>query len=258
MKKINIILLILAVLFLSCETKDIIPEDEQKPDDPPAQEEVNNRKKGMCLTIGRTDWSYRVSEAKVHWHYSWGNILSEYEPDSVEFVPMIWGAGRIDEGTINELKVLKEEGKIKYLLGYNEPNKTDQSTITVEEAVSLWPQLMEVGVPLGSPAVAGTTVDNPWLKQFMTQASQNNLRVDFIAVHQYSIDNVPNFIQSLQDLYDKYKLPLWITEFAVADWDATTAAENKYSHEFVLNFMKDLLPELEKLDFVHRYSFLPL
>jgi hypothetical protein len=253
MMKIYHALLILTVIISACQKNDVLPEDDNQQENPPAMEEVASRKKGMCLTIGRTDWSYRVSEAKVHWHYSWGNILSEYEPDSVDFVPMIWGSAWADDATFNELKVLKAEGKIKYLLGFNEPNKTDQSNMTVEEAVSLWPQLMEVGVPLGSPAVAGTTVDNPWLKQFMTQASQNNLRVDFIAVHQYSIDNVPNFIQSLQDLYDKYKLPLWITEFAVADWNATTAQENKYSQEFVLNFMKNLLPELEKLDFVHRY-----
>lgn len=255
MMKIYHALLILTVIFSACQKNDALTEDDNQQENPPAQEEVANSKKGLCLTTTRTDWSHRVSEVKVYWHYSWGNILSEYEPDSVDFVPMIWGSGRIDDATINELKVLKAEGKIKYLLGFNEPNKTDQSNITVEEAVAFWPQLMEVGVPLGSPAVAGTTVDNPWLKQFMTQVKQNNLRVDFITVHQYSIDNVPNFIQSLKDLYNKYKLPLWITEFAVADWSATTAQENKYSQEFVLNFMKNLLPELEKLDFVHRYSW---
>lgn len=255
MRTKSFFLLILTALFSACQKNDALPEDESRLEDPPAQEEVASSKKGLCLTTSRTDWSHRVSEAKVYWHYSWGNLLSEYEPDSVDFVPMIWGSGSIDDALINELKGLEAEGKIKYLLGPNEPNKTDQSNMTVEEAITLWPKLMEVGVPLGSPAVAGTTVDNPWLKQFMTQATQNNLRVDFITVHQYSIDNVSNFIQSLEDLYNKYKLPLWITEFAVADWSATTAQENKYSQEFVLNFMKNLLPELEKLDFVHRYSW---
>lgn len=254
MKRIFHISLILVVLFWSCK-KDAVPEDENQPEDPPAQEEAASRKKGLCLTLNRTDWSFRVAEAKVYWHYSWGNIFSEFEPDSVEFVPMIWGSARADGDTFNELKALKDEGKVRYLLGFNEPNGAEQANMTVEEAVALWPKLMELGVPLGSPAVAGTTIDNNWLKQFMTQVNQLGLRVDFITVHQYSIDNVPNFIKSLQDLYDQYKLPLWITEFAVADWSAKTAEENKYSHDFVLNFMKTLLPELEKLKFVHRYSW---
>lgn len=64
-----------------------------------------------------------------------------------------------------------------------------------------------------------------------------------------------SFIQTLQNLYNKYHLPIWITEFATADWNATTPGANAYSPEQVLAFMQRLLPKLEQLEFVKRYSW---
>ena len=40
------------------------------------------------------------------------------------------------------------------LLGFNEPDRSDQSNMTVEEAIALWPQLVQKSNRLGSPAVA--------------------------------------------------------------------------------------------------------
>ena len=55
--------------------------------------------------------------------------------------------------------------------------------------------------------------------------------------------------------YSKNEKPIWITEFAVRDPDATTIENNQYSPEQVLEFMEAVLPELEEMEFVHRYSW---
>lgn len=66
--------------------ESLIPE--QNPNSP--EEEAVTTKKGIGLTLNGLDWSHKVSATKVHWHYSWGRNLSEFMPDNVEFVPMIW------------------------------------------------------------------------------------------------------------------------------------------------------------------------
>jgi hypothetical protein len=54
-------------------------------------------------------------------------------------------------------------------------------------------------------------------------------------------------------VYDQYKKPIWITEFAVADWSATT--QSKYSESQVIDFMEDILPALDDLPYVERYCW---
>jgi hypothetical protein len=151
------------------------------------------------------------------------------------------------------VKSLKEMGKIKYVLGFNEPNRADQSNMTVSQALQLWPQLESIGLPLGSPAADWPT--RQWIYDFLDSCKLQNKRVDFICVHMYVGTDDNSFIQTLQNLYNKYHLPIWITEFATADWNATTPSTNAYSPEQVLAFMQRLLPKLEQLDFVKRYSW---
>lgn len=230
-------------------------KDEDLSTQPPTEPEkdtVDYEKKGAAFTLKDFEWSHSVANIKPFWHYSWGNDLSEIEPDKVEFVPMFWGKTVTDE-KIAELKRLASEGKIKYLLAFNEPDGTDQANMTVDEAIALWPKLEEIGVPLGSPATVGHLSD--WIKEFMTKATAKGLRVDFVCVHNYGGPDVNNLKQKLEETYAEFNKPIWLTEFAVGDWNAKTPEENKHSPLVVRNFMKDALPMLDKLQFLERYAW---
>ena len=54
-------------------------------------------------------------------------------------------------------------------------------------------------------------------------------------------------------------MPIWLTEFGVADWDTAPwirkSTVNRYSEDAVLQFMKEVLPELEKRPYVMRYAW---
>ena len=63
------------------------------------------------------------------------------------------------------------------------------------------------------------------------------------------------FLQRLDAVYKHYGKPIWITEFAVADWSARQAGTNRYSEEQVMAFMKAVIPELEKRSYVERYAW---
>lgn len=210
-------------------------------------------KKGSCFTTNSLIWSKYVSDLKSHWHYTWGPNLSDRLPDNVEFVPMQWGKWGLNDDRVATLKALKATGKIHYLLGFNEPDGVEQANMTVDQAIALWPLLEQVGLPLGSPATVNPT--NDWMKEFMRKANEKGLRIDFVTVHSYGGPSADALVNKLREVYELYQKPIWITEFAVADWNATTVADNKFTPTQVLNFMKDILPRLEALDFVHRYSW---
>ena len=201
------------------------------------------------------DWSYKIAEFNVYWHYSWAEHLCDLEPDNVNFVPMIKSGRSIDDTVVTYLKNLKDEGRIKYLLGFNEPDGVNQGNTTVEEAIAKWPLLDVVGVPLGSPATVNPT--NTWMRDFMSRAEANGLRVDFVAVHSYGGPDPVDFLNKIKKVYELYGKPIWITEFGCGDWQAKTVEENRHTPEAVLAFMQAVLPELEKLDYVHHYAWFP-
>jgi len=154
---------------------------------------------------------------------------------------------------IDGLKAAKAGGLHRSLLGFNEPDGKEQANMTVEKALEAWPELERTKLRLGSPAAVHA--DGEWMKSFMNQARGKGYRVDFVCVHMYPGSNSDAFIKHIETIHKLYGKPIWITEFAVADWQAKTLARNRYSEDQVLAFMKDVLPRLDQLDFVERYAW---
>jgi hypothetical protein len=159
----------------------------------------------------------------------------------------------VTDENIDRIKQLVADGKVKYVLGFNEPDNSTQANMTVDEAIGLWPRLEEIGVPLVSPAPVG--FNNAWMTEFMQKAEAQNLRVDYVAIHSYGGANVLNFINNLKAAHELYNRPLWITEFAVADWNATSPENNKYSEAQVIEFMQDATSAMDDIEWVHRYAW---
>jgi len=89
-------------------------------------------KKGFGIVTKAANWSQKITELNVAWHYSWGHELKNDEPDSIEFVPMIWGAWSDTAAVVSKIEEIiryKKEEKVKYLLGFNEPDNKDQANI---------------------------------------------------------------------------------------------------------------------------------
>lgn len=257
-KKIGYFLcFIFGFIIISCnnseEPEDLIQDDILEEDTtlgPP------HPKKGFGIVTKSAGWSQKITKLNVAWHYSWGHELKNDEPDSVEFVPMIWGAWSDTAAVVSKIEQViqyKEQGRVKYLLGFNEPDNKDQANMPVERAIAYWPKLMEAGLPLGSPGCVHA--DREWMQNFMTEIEQRNYRVDFICVHWYGGANVQSLVNHLKKVYELYNRPIWITEFAPADWNASSVENSNITKEKAATFMKEVLPELDKLDFVHRYAW---
>jgi hypothetical protein len=194
----------------------------------------------------------RVAALNAAWYYTW-KPLPIKGVSGVEFVPMVWGGHRLDE----QIRTLKKQGRVPVLLAINEPNMQKQANMSVYEVARLWPELTGLAEKISSPAAAG--VLGPWFDGFYRVAKARDLKMDFMAVHLYGPPDAKKFLKKIDDTHSKYGLPIWITEFAVADWDASNGREpgskNRYSQAEVLTFLEQVLPELERRPFVIRYAW---
>lgn len=203
-------------------------------------------KKGIGLTDKNA--GSRVTQLNVAWYYTWAP-----EPiagvEGVEFVPMLWGGRNLDD----KLRILKRGPKPRYLLLINEPDKTEQANMSVDEVARLWPTLSGLAEYVSAPTPSKEL--GPWAQRFHAIAAERDLKFDFIAIHVYSPPNPARFLAEVDEVHRTYGLPIWITEFAVADNQATDDAPGRVTPEQTLAFMKAVLPELERRSYVQRYAW---
>ena len=201
--------------------------------------------------IGET--GKRIESLNVGWHYNWTPNWKGKTIKDTPFVPMIFANNQWAPAALKQLKVAKSKADENPLLGFNEPDGKDQANMGVQAALEFWPELEKTNRRLGSPVTVHA--DNGWMTSFMEGAAEKGYRVDFICVHWYGQRDPDKFITHLEKIHELYGKPIWVTEFAIADWSAKSRKDNEHSPEEVLRFMKAVLPELEELDFVERYAW---
>ena len=196
-------------------------------------------KKGAVISSTDPKIVTKIRSLNPNWYYTWGPT-AVLGLEDLPFTPMCWGSHGAPQKGVNA----------PVLLGFNEPDRTDQSNISAAEALNLWPLLVAPGRRLGSPATStNPSKSGSWLEQFMASGPQ----VDFVCVHWYAPPNVDSFLKQIDAIYAKYQKPIWVTEFAVADWAGKYPGG--YDVNLVQEFMMGACAGLESRDFVERYTW---
>lgn len=254
------------LLIASCEQSEIVPPvirpiETEEPETPAEDVSV---KKGVGMSTNTTVgvWWKNIVNLKPHWFYTWGTFIpdeqSVYMPQNVEFIPMFWNGATVTQGNIDKLNTLYEEGKIKYVLGFNEPDLTSEANMSVADALAKWKFIcdnLNPGIKLVSPATSYPSLsETGWMVQFMEGAIAQNLRVDYIGVHIYQPNTASLFTTPVGAVYEKWGKKVWITELGVRD-DNTGGdiSKNRYTPAQMLTFAQSLLPQLEAMEAVDRY-----
>jgi Glycosyl hydrolase catalytic core len=211
---------------------------------------------------GVSVWSFNgvdaaLSQSGAGWYYTWAaGHAGITTPQGVDFVPMIWGSGSV---TTQSIAQAKSGGH--YLLGFNEPDMSSQSNMSVTQALDLWPKLQATGQTLGSPAVAtGGATPGGWLDQFMSGAKSRGYRVDFIALHWYGGDfttspAVRALKSYLQAVWNRYHKPIWLTEYALINFSNGTHYPSETEQAA---FVTASTKMLDNLSFLQRYAWFAL
>ncbi|WP_329059715.1 glycoside hydrolase family protein [Amycolatopsis sp. NBC_01480] len=198
-----------------------------------------------------------LSDVRAGWFYTWASDPQGISaPPGAEFVPMIWGQGSVTQA---QLDAAKANGTT--LLGFNEPDLDGQAKMSVDTALSLWPQLEGTGLRLGAPAVAfGGDVAGGWLDQFMSGARARGYRVDFIPLHWYGGDFSSAATGELQSyieaVHNRYQLPIWVTEYALTDFSVSPPRYPSSAEQ--ADFAAQSAAMLQGLSYVERYAWFSL
>src|SRR5882672_4057987 len=88
------------------------------------------------------------------WYYNWGSNPANTGNFDANFVPMFWNAP--SQNTINNVKNQNSQ----WVLGFNEPERSDQANMSVAQALSSWSTISNsfagTTTKLISPGVADT------------------------------------------------------------------------------------------------------
>ena len=158
-----------------------------------------------------------VATLGLSWYYNW--TVTTHCQTNAQYVPQIWGHPY--EPIASEIATMVSGGS-RVVLGFNEPDSMSQSNMTVAQAVMQWPNLDVPSLRLGSPATSSTSAGQTWMTQFMTQAAQENLRVDFVAIHWTGQGASACADAATLEGYirwaEQWQKPIWLTE-----WSCTTS-----------------------------------
>jgi hypothetical protein len=212
--------------------------------------QTNYPKKGLA------GYTASWSEFQGNWAYNWGRTTSVNLPTEVVFNPMQWGNSNWDigspQGPIEQfLSEWHREDKSMHLLGFNEPDGAGQANMTVDAAITSWPRLERMGMPLMSPVAINP--GNTWITDFMTTAQSLGHRIDGLAAHSYpdpGSGSPDALVNSLQAMNTAWGRPVWLTEFSTVDWPRTSS----WTEEDNYNWLAEFMWRAESLPWLRHYS----
>ena len=216
-------------------------------------------KKQTCHITPKKGLAGAAPEASgllTSWYYDWGvNPSTKGVPlhdASMRFVPMCWGWNPRSLSSIPKLRSQNPS----LLFGFNEPDHVDQSNLTVDAALEAWPNLQGIATELVSPSCAQP--QDPWMQNFMAGAEKRKLQVDSVGFHHYGSPEPDDFIGLLKKVHGMYGRPIWVTEFAAADWQAKEGGpNNRYTQQQMIDFMQAVCKFMEDTSWVRGYAWYP-
>lgn len=205
---------------------------------------------------------YEALSPGVSWFYNWANLppttdvdppYGSFQSMGIDFVPMCWN---LNYSLDNIEAYLKSHPETKYLLGYNEPNFTDQANMTPAQAAQDWPRIQEFakahGLKLVSPAVNWSSwaqYNDPctWLDEFFALLPDKGAGIDYVACHFY-MPGVASIKENVGRL-KKYGKPIWLTEFCAATGNISNDPNTQ------MKYMTEVVQYLEQDPDVFRYAW---
>lgn len=256
----NIFFIGLILLCSACEPTNV-PEEGGK--EAGTESMSKSAKRGVAFNF-QIDTDLPLLSPFISWDYNWGVTTSSvsstwFDVNGIDYCPMIWNGSYLSD--INKERVrayAQNHPATKFLLGFNEPNLTDQAHMTPQQAAALWPEVAalaeETNLLLVSPAMNYGTLEDyydpiKWLDEFFAQPNISLSDIHAISVHCYMPDatSLINYINR----FAKYGKPIWLTEFCA--WE-----NNINSPEKQIAYMCEALNYLEQSPLVERYAwFIP-
>ncbi|RFU81578.1 glycoside hydrolase [Trichoderma arundinaceum] len=211
---------------------------------------MNISKKGIAFSDANLANTFKAACPSCSWAYNWDSSAVLLTPN-VNYVPMLWGISHLN-GWDSHAQAAIANGA-EALLSFNEPDNAEQANMSPIDAAILHNSYMNkysTKALIGSPAVTNSDKPNEgimWLKQFISACASlpGGCSIDFCAVHWYSdAQFADSLFRHLEAAYKVCGRPIWLTEYAAFGQD-----------DKVMSFLETMIPRLDSLAYVHKYSY---
>ena len=205
-------------------------------------------KKGWCQTgwMSSADAITNSNKMNATWFYTWSSDNSSRANE--EYVPIrsqqYWPSWTQISGL----------NYVTHVMSFNEPDHTEQSNVSVAQAIAQWPDFQKTGLRIGSPAC---TDFSAWLYPFMDSIKAHNYRVDYVVIHAYwGGYTASQWYSALKAIHDKTGRPIWIKEWNNGATWTTETWPTVYGDGLTkqLTELKAILNVMDTAHFVERYS----
>lgn len=219
--------------------------------------------KGVAVTSGRTLCADLGAFSSATWWYDWSPHRKSFEgagsgcaTDPVagggrgEYVPMISSPSSLDSVNVSYFK------NARFLIGYNEPENHNQ--VKPADGAKAWAQIEQLAsdhnLTLVAPCLGNYnhTNDQKWLREWQEECQSlygRPCKHDHVCTHAYNSGShaADKLLAMLEQMHNDLKQPIWLNEFAYGLKGPTVDDQ--------LNFMKQILPALDELPYLFRYSW---
>ena len=240
------------ILWTGCQTN--APEPKGGVDAMP-----KSAKRGVAFSFSQVT-DLPLMSPYISWDYNWGNTPTNdaalwFDANEMDYCPMCWN-GNYNADAIRAY--VAAHPNTKYLMGFNEPNLTDQANMTPAQAAAIWSPVValakELNLKLVSPAMnygtlAGYSDPIKWLDEFFAQPNVDINDIYAISIHCYMSSTAA--VQGYVERFEKYNKPIWLTEFCA--WDPVPGSVTTQ-----MDYLCAVLNYLEANPRVERYAwFIP-
>ncbi|KAH8999352.1 glycosyl hydrolase catalytic core-domain-containing protein [Lactarius akahatsu] len=188
----------------------------------------NNEQSAIChFKTGQTGFTYNWKLTKY--------VDVDVSKCGFKFIPHVWGA---DDAY--KAPGILVAGYADIVFTFNEPELSSQSSLGVDEAVSLFMQyvnpLQHLGYQIISPACTNSPTGFGWIQSFVKKCRQKGGKLDGIATHFYdtSAQNLINFMENFIKAFPGDEI--WLTEYAAQDYSGK-------NHQLDYNGIKGFIEE---------------
>jgi hypothetical protein len=210
-----------------------------------AQRIATSGKRGIPYNDASLAKLFSNCSAQVTWGCNWG-YPSNGLNSKLDFVPMLFNIPASWQNTksTKEVPTAIANGTT-HILRFDEPDPNNESPAAAAVAYKSLMQQFTGKVKIRALVVSNSSSKGiAWMKQFLRNCT--SCTIEFVPFHKYaSLYATKYFADYMQQIHAAvgYK-KLWITKF-VGDGDAADQIE----------FLKTVLPWLESLSYVDRYSY---
>ncbi|MFG6385126.1 MAG: InlB B-repeat-containing protein [Muribaculaceae bacterium] len=249
--------------------------------------EVNEMPEGLefasFVRVCRWQWVSKKGTANLDchltdgtWYYDWNsggnNMDTDFEYAMIR-QNLGWPGWNDIAGKTN----------VSHCSGLNEPDHTDQSNATPEEAIEQWHEMFRTGLRLGSPTP--DSFNKAWLNTFMQYAEELNYRVDYVVYHMYWDGQTGNSLKNqIKNNSERFGYrPVWITEWnnganwTNENWPTNQGPKRDADFNVILDdngnetiitrphspensakqiaWLKDVLPALDESPYLERHAW---